>query len=454
MFHSVLRNPAFRRHRQSVSLTLAIVSLVSVGAAAASTVSSSSNQCAFAASSTKLVGLVNLGNTCYLNSQLQCAYHIPLVRSLILNGLSIADVPDDATATTDGSSVSSSSSSSDEHSDPTEDSIALQALRRVFQDMSLSDGRAVAPRVLCQSLGIPVFEQQDSQEFWKLLLPALKLPALTDLYTGAYQDYIVALDGSGRERRREEAFLDVSLDISSSSSAKNSVEASLLQQFGEPELLSVAAGNAWRPEPGAEKVDAHKGYLLTAQGLPAILQLHLKRFNFDWNTESTTKLNDAFQFPSTLDLSAIVDQRTTDSASSTSSSDNNDSCTFELQAVVVHMGEYGSGHYYAYVRPDVRTDDWYRFNDEVVTKVRFAEVVRDAYGGKQPSLPTETIDSSASNAKKGNFLVRIIRGVFGQGGDNGNDGGYGYGGPKSNAYVLQYVRRCDIPKLYGSASAQ
>lgn len=29
-------------------------------------------------------GLVNLGNTCYLNAQLQCAYHVPLVRDLIL----------------------------------------------------------------------------------------------------------------------------------------------------------------------------------------------------------------------------------------------------------------------------------------------------------------------------------------------------------------------------------
>jgi len=33
-------------------------------------------------------GLQNLGNTCYLNSQLQCAYHIPLVRSIVEEGMS------------------------------------------------------------------------------------------------------------------------------------------------------------------------------------------------------------------------------------------------------------------------------------------------------------------------------------------------------------------------------
>jgi hypothetical protein len=72
----------------------------------------------------------------------------------------------------------------------------------------------VSPLQLCRILEIPVMEQQDSQEFWKLLLPALQLPSLVDLYQGAYEDYITAVDGSGRERRREEPFLDLSLEVS------------------------------------------------------------------------------------------------------------------------------------------------------------------------------------------------------------------------------------------------
>lgn len=55
--------------------------------------------------------------------------------------------------------------------------------------------------------------QQDSQEFWKLLLPAVGSETLSDLYKGTYVDYISALDGSGRERRKDELFLDLSLDV-------------------------------------------------------------------------------------------------------------------------------------------------------------------------------------------------------------------------------------------------
>ena len=55
--------------------------------------------------------------------------------------------------------------------------------------------------------------QQDSQEFWKLLLPAVGLRQLSDLYKGEYEDYISAIDGSGREKRRSEVFLDLSLDV-------------------------------------------------------------------------------------------------------------------------------------------------------------------------------------------------------------------------------------------------
>ena len=100
--------------------------------------------------------------------------------------------------------------------EPTESEAKL-ALRGFFGQMeeaaSQPHGLAPAPRAFCLQLGIPPMVQQDSQEFWKLLLPALEDERITDLYKGSFEDYITALDGSGRERRREELFLDLSLDI-------------------------------------------------------------------------------------------------------------------------------------------------------------------------------------------------------------------------------------------------
>ena len=218
-----------------------------------------------------------MGNTCYMNAQLECAFHIPLIRDIL------------------------------HHNE--EQSAGSKALLRLFQDMeesaySQSEGgellsdksaaaAAAAPIALCRNLGIPVMEQQDSQEFWKLLLPALKIDELIDLYQGSYEDYITALDGSGQERRREEPFLDLSLEVAS----HRTILQSIGERFGSPELLSEAEGNGWRPQKGADKIDALKGSLLKVAGLPSLLQLHLKRFQYNWQLETMNKLNTRCAFP-------------------------------------------------------------------------------------------------------------------------------------------------------------
>lgn len=107
------------------------------------------------------------------------------------------------------------------------------------------------------------------------------------------------------------------------------------------------------------------------------------------------------------------------------------STLYDLQAVVVHVGEYGSGHYYAYVRPDIRSEDWYRFNDHEVVPVSYRDVIEDSYGGR--------VSGPKKNAKQG-----LFKRMF----DSLQSGSNGWGGRTSCAYMLQYVRHADIPKLY------
>ena len=373
-------------------------------------------------------GIKNLGNICYMNAQLQCAFHVPAVRQAIL----MDDDEDDDESTTMGDENANEGDASATVPPPPPqkeaNSDALLALRELFTSMvQAADHKlaAVAPRSFCMRLGIPIMVQQDSQEFWKLLLPAVGKESLSDLYKGSFEDYISALDGSGREKRREELFLDLSLDITSSSTLLDSLRST----FGEAELLSEAEGNGWRPEKGAEKVDAHKGSSLVAKGLPPILQCHLKRFNYDWQTDTMTKLNNRFSFPDVLDLSSLC---------KLGENEDEDAAIYDLQSVVIHMGEYGVGHYYSYVRPDIKSNTWFRFNDDVIDEVNYQEVIDDAFGGKSVK------NGSGTSPNQGGGIFERLRRLF----QGDGPSPYGWGGRMSNAYVVQYVRRCDLAMLY------
>ncbi len=187
-------------------------------------------------------GLVNIGNTCYLNAQLQCAYHVPYLRKLVLDAEDevireeveveevvyddeqddIADenhhpsvdkhVNDDGkTSTLENRSELPSSAEvmSNDSDNPilpksrtivkkeTKEKVvpishALRALKVTFKSLrdnhpSSSSGSTI---FLCRTLGINPYLQQDGQEFWKLFIPEIDYSKLAQLYSGYYEDYV------------------------------------------------------------------------------------------------------------------------------------------------------------------------------------------------------------------------------------------------------------------------
>lgn len=53
---------------------------------------------------------------------------------------------------------------------------------------------------------------------------------------------------------------------------------------------------------------------------------------------------------------------------------------YHLHAILVHNGGLNSGHYYCFIRPEI-DENWYKFNDSIVTQVSKTTAFNTGMGG-------------------------------------------------------------------------
>lgn len=244
--------------------------------------------------SSNYVGLVNQAMTCYLNSLLQVSdifYEmlIPLKICYVRNffqALYMTPEFRNALYNWEFDGVNESRS------------IPYQ-LQKLFLNLQTSPKSAVETTDLTTSFGwqgSDAWHQHDVQELCRVMFDALEQKfkdtkqanLINDLYEGKMLDYVKCLE-CGTEKSREDTFLDIPLPVRpfGSSVAYNSVEEAL-RAFVQPETLD--GNNQYHCEKCSKKCDAHKGLKFTK--FPYLLTLHLKRFDFDYNTMNRIKLND------------------------------------------------------------------------------------------------------------------------------------------------------------------
>lgn len=232
------------------------------------------------------VGLVNQAMTCYLNSLLQALFMTPEFRNALYNWE--FDGIDEAK------------------------SIPYQ-LQKLFLNLQTSSKVAVETTDLTRSFGwdsTEAWQQHDIQELCRVMFDALErkfkdteqADLINRLYEGKMIDYVKCLDCC-TEKSREDTFLDIPLPVRpyGSAVAYGSIEEAL-RAFVQPETLD--GNNQYFCEKCNKKCDAHKG--LKFKKFPYILTLHLKRFDFDYQTLHRIKLNDKVTFPQTLNLNSFV----------------------------------------------------------------------------------------------------------------------------------------------------
>jgi ubiquitin carboxyl-terminal hydrolase 9/24 len=142
--------------------------------------------------------------------------------------------------------------------------------------------------------------------------------------------------------------------------------------------------------------------------LPNVLILSLKRFDLDFTTFETVKLNSRCAFDQTLNmkdytLEGLEAKERDVAASDTSVSMDADLLNqinvktasdreklsdkdyeYRLAGVLVHAGVAQGGHYYSFIRERTpgSEDKWYRFDDEDVTPFDPAKIETECFGGR------------------------------------------------------------------------
>lgn len=136
--------------------------------------------------------------------------------------------------------------------------------------------------------------------------------------------------------------------------------------------------------------------------LPNMLILSLKRFDLDYNTFETVKLNSRCAFGQTLNMKRYtlegveaIEQAETEQNQEADAMDvgNEESAMshlpdedyeYKLAGVLVHAGVAQGGHYYSFIndRNPGSEDKWYRFDDEDVTPFDPASIASECFGGK------------------------------------------------------------------------
>lgn len=100
--------------------------------------------------------------------------------------------------------------------------------------------------------------------------------------------------------------------------------------------------------------------------------LHLRRFEYDWQQDMNVKIMSKLEIFEELEMKKYLTKQT--------HSANPEDSVYQLFGVLIHQGRAsGSGHYITYIRPEM--DQWYKFNDETVTKVDWKYVKLMSEGG-------------------------------------------------------------------------
>jgi ubiquitin C-terminal hydrolase len=325
----------------------------------------------------KFIGLQNYGATCYINSLLQQLYMIPEFRSGILN------VP----------ILENKELFQDLESNP------VYQLQLVFANLSYSIKQYHTPLHFIQSIKyfnnqpINVSQQQDCEEFLNILIDRLESvlkvigqeDVLDNSIRGRLSSEVISLDKDFPYYSEQETpSLNISIEIKN----KRTIE-DALDQYVKGEIIE-----GYDCEKHGKKINILKRNSI--KKLSKNVVIHIKRFEFDYNTFEKVKLNDYFEFPMVIDFkpwmrSSILYQNKDDPNFKDVEIDYNEindteGFKYQLTGVLVHLGTSAdSGHYYSYIYDPIN-EKWFEYNDSRISDFNLANLKLECFGEDKDGL--------------------------------------------------------------------
>lgn len=316
----------------------------------------------------------NLGNTCYMNSSLQCLYQVEDLTNFVLSK-DVFGYYDQGTP-------------------------SYEYVRLVNEVTHKSKSEFIKASEFC----IPIFQnffygekyrQEDAAEFIQKLIDHLsdldiqdqiknKLKQERKFFTGTrilqtkVNEIFGVIINEELEYLSESLkstkliyFNNLSLPINKILDNKlinlDNLK-SCLNEFFAPEVMTGEN----QVEFNGKKTDAKRTYK-SFVSTPSYLILSLKRFSYNKNTKTFDKLSQAIKFDLNLDLASYFEKKL----------DNSLDMEYELFGFVQHSGSFGGGHYTAYVK---NKGQWWYCNDSSISIKNIKELEKIVASGLDGSF--------------------------------------------------------------------
>lgn len=355
------------------------------------------NQANISRSRGGLVGLVNLGNTCFMNAGLQCLSHIEPISAYFLTGKYAEELNPSNPFGTGGHLAKGFAKlqellwqrSSKAQTPSQIHSTLSKFARHLFRDAEQQDAQELLAYLLdglhedlnlvkVQAKGSPAsqpvdpdeederlcqLEREKGEEYvaaltWMNNLMRHK-SVLIDLFQGQLRSQLTCGE-CGHRSKTFDPYLYVSLPIHYGMRTLEDA----LGHFLKEEALTD--DERWRCPKCKRHVDAVKK--IDFWKLPPVLVIHLKRFEFDTSTCRFRKINTKIRAPLTVDFSQFVN-----------APQKGGSMVYDVISVANHMGNAGRGHYTATCRHPV-DGRFYHFNDTDVYEAEGDDIItKEAY---------------------------------------------------------------------------